>query len=103
MTAPAATSVAPLRPVSFSRRYPILAYFLLTFAISWTGALAVAAPDLLRGREVSKLSGILMFPAMLLGPSVSGIVMTRIVSGREALKELFARIQCWRVPVRWYA
>lgn len=91
-----------LRPESFVRRHPVFAYFLVTFAISWTGALAVAAPALLRGEAVSKLSGILMFPAMLLGPSVSGIVMTRIVSRKDGVKDLFARMRRGRVPARWY-
>jgi hypothetical protein len=99
MTAQAAGA---LRPDSFIRRYSVLAYFLLTFVVSWTGALAVAAPALLRGQSVSKISGILMFPAMLLGPSVSGIVMTRIVSRGEGVKDLFTRMQRARVPGRWY-
>jgi len=91
-----------LRPDSVFRRHSVLAYFLMTFAISWTGALAVAAPALLRGQAVSRLSGILMFPAMLLGPSISGIVMTGIVSGKAGVKDLFARMRRGRVPVRWY-
>ena len=91
-----------LRPDSFLRRHSVLAYFLMTFAISWLGALVVVAPALLRGHAVSKLSGILMFPAMLLGPSVSGIVMTRIVSRRDGVKDLFTRMRRARVPGRWY-
>jgi len=52
--------------------------FALTFAVSWIGALFVAAPHLLGGQPLPKLTGILMFPAMLLGPSVVSIALTRL-------------------------
>jgi len=68
-------------------------YFLLTFIISWTGALAVAAAPLVRGEQVSKDAGILMFPAMILGPCLSGIVMTHILDGPTAVRRLFSRMR----------
>lgn len=88
---------------SFFRRHSVVSYFLLTFVISWAGALGVAAPALLRGQAASNFSGILMFPAMLLGPSISGIVMTGIVGGRAGLRDLLARMGRVRVPAKWYA
>jgi uncharacterized protein len=87
---------------SFAARHPVFAYFAMTFAISWTAALLVALPRLLRHEALPQLTGILMFPAMLLGPSVSGIVMTWLVTGRPGERDLFARMGQWRVG-RWYA
>jgi membrane protease YdiL (CAAX protease family) len=84
-------------------RHPVAAYFALTFIISWSAALAVAAPHLIRHEPLPQLTGILMFPAMLLGPSVSGIMLTWIVDGKSALRGLLSRMLLARLPARWYA
>lgn len=86
-----------------ARRYPVASYFVLTFAISWAAALLVAAPRLIRGQPLSTLTGILMFPAMLFGPSLSGILLARIVDGPAGLRSLFARIFSPKIPARWFA
>ncbi|HZQ20845.1 MAG TPA: CPBP family intramembrane glutamic endopeptidase [Terriglobales bacterium] len=84
------------------RRYPVVTYFALTFLISWAGALAVAAPFLIRHQPLPKMTGILMFPIMLLGPSVAGILLTRIVDGKIGLRVLFSQILRAWVPPGWY-
>lgn len=90
-------------PASILQRYPVTAYFLLTLAISWAGALAIAAPSLIRGAPMPRLSGILIFPAMLLGPLISGLLMTRAVDGPLGIRALVKRLIHWRVSPRWYA
>jgi uncharacterized protein len=92
----------PSKQEATIRRYPVVAYFALTFLISWTGALAVATPHLIRHQPLSKMTGILMFPVMLLGPILAGVVLTRIVDGKRGLEVLFSQIfRAW-VPPGWY-
>jgi membrane protease YdiL (CAAX protease family) len=94
---------APTKPENFLSRHPAIIYFALTFAVSWLGALAVAAPRLLRGEVIPKFAGLMMFPAMLLGPSVVGILLTRLADGPTGLRDLFSRMRRVSVPARWYA
>jgi membrane protease YdiL (CAAX protease family) len=99
---PAELSVTRHRE-SVLQRHPVASYFALTFALSWTGALLVAAPHLLRRETIPKMSGLLMFPVMLVGPSLVGILMTLFTRGRKGLSNLLARMRRLRVPAGWYA
>jgi membrane protease YdiL (CAAX protease family) len=87
---------------SFPARHPALTYFLLTFAISWIGAFSLVATKLLHNQPIPKFTGLLMFPIMLLGPSLSGILLTGFIHGRAGLRDLFSRMRRFRVGPRWY-
>jgi CAAX protease family protein len=86
------------------KSHPLLAYFVLAFAISWGGILLVMSPGgILGARVVSEGLMPLVYLATLLGPSVAGIVMIGVVDGRAGLHELWFRLRRWRVGIRWYA
>jgi membrane protease YdiL (CAAX protease family) len=88
---------------SLACRRPILLYFLLTFGISWAGALVVAVVTIAREHQISNLTGVLMFPAMLLGPPTSGIILTYAVDGKAGLTNLLQRICRLRFAASWHA
>ncbi len=88
--------------LSFVERHPVTAFFLATGAVSWAGALAVAAPALVRGQPVSPMAGILMFPAMLLGPLLASIRLTARLKGRAGIRALFSGMNPAHIPARWW-
>lgn len=89
---------------SFIQRHPVLAYYVLTFAISWGGMLLVSARGILTGASWQTDP---QFPvavlAMLAGPPVAGILLTVLIAGKAGLRELRSRLGRWRVGGRWYA
>ncbi len=96
-------SCRPLR--AFVAKHPALVYFALTFAISWGGALlAIGGSGGMRGTTpTSDPRFVYALIAMLVGPSVTGILLTALVYGRAGLREFVSRLLKWRVGASWYA
>jgi membrane protease YdiL (CAAX protease family) len=89
----------------FIRKHPVLAYFVLTFVISWGGVLLVIGGPgrIMRTSEQFETLLPAVILALLTGPSVSGVLLTVFVYGRKGLRELLSRLLKWRVGIRWYA
>jgi uncharacterized protein len=92
--------------MAFIKSHPLLSYFALTFAISWSGFL-IAAGVGTGGFSPTpeQLQTLIPYavPAMLAGPSLAGILLTGLLYGRAGLRELLSRLLRWRVGARWYA
>jgi membrane protease YdiL (CAAX protease family) len=89
---------------AFITKHPVLTYFALAFGISWVGGLFVLGPGGIPTTiERLMTMGPVMYVAMLAGPSVAGLLMTSLVSGRAGLREVLVRLTTWRVGGRWYA
>ena len=89
---------------AFVMRHPLPAYFVVTFAISWGGLLAVGGLGGISGttwQSDPRLPFLVL--AMLAGPSIAGLLLTALVSGREGLREMLYRLLKWRIDARWYA
>ena len=74
----------------FVKRHPLIAFFVLAYALTW---------PLIPVVSVSPLWG---FPA-LFGPATAAIVVAAVADGRAGLKDLLGRVVRWRVGARWYA
>jgi membrane protease YdiL (CAAX protease family) len=88
------------------KSHPVVSYFALVFAISWGGVLTVVGvgPGGFPGtKEQSEMLFPFVYLAMLVGPSVTGIVLTGLLYGRSGLRELLSRLLKWRVGARWQA
>jgi membrane protease YdiL (CAAX protease family) len=72
------------------RRYPLISFFVLAYALTW---------PLIPLVSVSPLLG---FPA-LFGPALAAIMVAAVVDGGPGLRDLLGRMVRWRVGARWYA
>jgi uncharacterized protein len=84
--------------MSLVRRHPLIAFFVLTYALAWI----LWLPLVFLQDTIPAAPG---FVLVLLGsnvPSVLGIFLTAIVLGGGSLRKLLARLLIWRVDPRWY-
>lgn len=86
-------------------KHPVATYFALTFTISWGGVLwVIGGPGGISGTTAHDDP---LFPfavlAMIVGPSVAGILLTGLRHGMAGFRELRARLSDWQIDVRLLA
>lgn len=81
------------------RRHPLLAFYLLAFAITWAAWLPPAA----RSRGLPGVDSPVLYLIGGIGPGLAAWVVLRVLHGPDADRRLFAPLLRWRVGVGWYA
>ena len=86
---------------AFLRRHSAAAYYVLAFAISWGGILALLGPAgmVMTGATTPPAAG----GALLAGPAGACMILTAVLEGKAGFRELARRLRRWRVGGRWYA
>jgi len=89
---------------TFIKSYPVLTYFILTFAVSWGGVLILGAPyGMPAASNQSAKAWPIVFVPFFLGPILASLLLTGLVDGMAGFRELLSRLFKWRVSFRWYA
>lgn len=81
------------------KRYALLIYFALAFAISWGAIIISVGPG---GFPVTEDQLPVLIVAMLLGPSLAAVLAAAITSGGGGIRDLFSGLVRWRAGIRWY-
>jgi uncharacterized protein len=82
-------------PLEVIRGHPLIAYFVIACAFTWTYDLLFLVlfwlPDVL-GRDTLRD----------FGPSVAALVVTAVTAGKSGLRRFFQRFLMWRASPVWY-
>ena len=92
-----------MRFTALARQRPLGSFFALAYGISWGATLIVLAASHFDLVDLSPLDTGLIFVSMLLGPCVSGLMLTALLEGRLGLRRVGASLRNWQAGIRWYA
>ena len=79
---------------SWLKQNPLIAYFIITFAFSWTFYFSLLAVQF--GWTDAEIPYSIHYLASF-GPTIAALVVTALTTGKDGLRELWRRILKWRV------
>ncbi len=89
---------------AFIKSHSVLAYFALTFFVSWGGVLLTIGGVGGIPANAEQIEKLLPLVALTLasGPVLASLLLISIIDGKAGLREFLSRLFRWRVSVRWY-
>jgi membrane protease YdiL (CAAX protease family) len=86
------------RITSFTKQYPVAAFFILTFILSWgVGLLTDAVWEATQSVPLT-----LPFLILSLAPLSAVLIVSALIGGKGAILALLRKLTIWRVGWRWY-
>ena len=85
---------------TWMRRNPVLAFYLVTFVVSWL--IFIPVTRFLQDPADLSLGVILLAYVSIYTPTLAAIFLTSIESGTAGVRALFRRFLRWRVGLHWY-
>ena len=86
--------------ITWMRRYPVLAFYLVTFASSWL--IWIPATPFLQDPARLSLGVVLAAYVGIYTPTLAAILLTGLESGTPGIRALFRRFLLWRAALPWY-
>ncbi len=100
------TTLPPASPLrGLLTRHPLVSFFALAYALTWLAwspwYLSRAGVGLLP-YDAEGISDFLNTAALIVGPTLSALIVTGATEGGEGVRHLLRRIVLWRVAPGWY-
>lgn len=85
-------------------RFPLAAFFVLAFALTWPFMIADALGSyrVIPFRLSASGPGLVLALLMSYGPTFAALIVTFVISGWTGIRKLLSRLLIWRVGLRWY-
>jgi membrane protease YdiL (CAAX protease family) len=87
----------------FIKQHPIAMFLSITFIWTWA-LMAIILASFPIGTNPTEIAPIFLILILIggFGPSVSGLIVTRIYYGKGSVWSLFGKLKRWRVNIGWY-
>jgi uncharacterized protein len=86
----------------WTERHPLIAYFGLTYVITWMGILLFAGVARFQGLALPMAAMVPILLVMLMGPSCASLILIAVTEGQAGLRHLWTRMRRWQVAPQWY-
>lgn len=89
--------------VHIMRRYPLVSFFVLAYAISWILWIPVLVFHWPTFDPSTHAPSLYILAGIVFGPTGSAFLMTAVTQGKAGVRRLLRRFVLWRVGWQWYA